>query len=100
MRITGSQIGPVTPAQIEKIKKSSSSSSVEAAQPADTVELSSDVENIAAAKQVIANTPDVRQEKVASLQREVQNGTYKVPAQKIAEKMLAEGRFAKTIQKK
>lgn len=99
MRITGSQVGPVTPAQQTQIKKIASSTSVEKARATDEVVFSSQVANIDAARNVIANSPDIRQEKVEALRRAIQDGTYQVDADKIAERILAEGRLIRIGRK-
>jgi flagellar biosynthesis anti-sigma factor FlgM len=44
--------------------------------------------------------PDVREEKVAELRNQIQNGTYQVDAQKTAEKLLKEQLGNAAIQDK
>ncbi|HOF86722.1 MAG TPA: flagellar biosynthesis anti-sigma factor FlgM [Armatimonadota bacterium] len=99
MRITGSQVGSVTPLQAEKVKKTTPAAAPGATQPTDTVHLSSDVEVIAAARDAIAQTPDIREEKVAALRKAIGDGTYQAPAEQVAEKILTEGRQARLSQK-
>ena len=99
MRITGSQVGPVSPAHLAKIKKAEKNASAETAPITDQVVLSKDMKSITAARIVIAKTPDIRQEKVEKLRREIQEGTYKVDSVKIAERILAEGRLSKLGRK-
>lgn len=99
MRITGSQVGPVNPAQLEKLKKAAPAVSPEAARPADQVVLSRDVSAIEAAKAKIAETADVREDKVEALRREIQQNTYHVSAVDIADKILAESRLARITRK-
>ena len=99
MKITGSQIGPIAPLSLGKIKKTAPTTSSEAARPTDQIVLSSDVENIEAARNVIRETPEIRQDKVEALQSKVQSGNYHVPAEEIADRILAENRLAKLGQK-
>lgn len=40
------------------------------------------------AKQAVANTPDVREEKIAALKEQIQNDTYEVDADDFADKIL------------
>lgn len=98
MKIIGSQVGPVTPVQQERIKKIAPSAQVDASQPADQVILSETAEALGAARQALAKVPDVRQEKIDELRRQVQAGTYRPPAEQIADKILAEARLAKQAQ--
>ena len=99
MRITGSQVGGITPAQLAKIKKAAPGSSTEPTQGTDEVVLSKDISAISTARNVIAATPDVRQEKIAALQQQIRQGTYHVPAEDIADKMAAEARLSKILGK-
>ncbi len=57
---------------------------------ADHLELSPKARAIRRAAQVLAHTPDLRDAKVRALQQAVQNGTYNVSPEQIAEKMLKE----------
>ena len=41
--------------------------------------------------QIVRETPDVRQDKVAELRKQIEQGCYKVNAGKVAERMLEEG---------
>jgi negative regulator of flagellin synthesis FlgM len=59
-------------------------------QPAktDTVVLSDAAKRIQEAKKQLDAIPDVRQDKVAQLREQIENGTYEIDAEKIAGKML------------
>ena len=61
----------------------------ETTQNADSIQLSNKARLMQKASQVIANTPDVRQEKVAPLQEAVDQGSYPVNPQKVANSMIA-----------
>ena len=41
--------------------------------------------------QIVRETPDVRQDKVAELRKQIEQGCYKVDADRVAERMLEEG---------
>lgn len=56
----------------------------------DVIHLSPQARLMHKAAQVLAETPDVRAEKVMALKDSVEQGTYVVDAQKVAEKMIAE----------
>jgi negative regulator of flagellin synthesis FlgM len=99
MKITASQIGAINPAYLKEVKKTSQASATDATRPADSVSLSSDVAAIDAAREAIGALPDVRQEKIEALRREIQAGTYHVPAEKIAEKILKENQLSRIVRK-
>jgi negative regulator of flagellin synthesis FlgM len=54
----------------------------------DRLELSVQSQQISHLEELIRSTPDVREEKVQQLQKELDSGTYNVKAEKIAEKMI------------
>lgn len=62
--------------------------------PADRVELSDQARALYVAKAALAELPLIRQDKIASLKQRIQNGTYRIPGEKIAQRMLAEDLFA------
>lgn len=98
MKITGSQVSQVSQVYLNKVQKTAPA---EAAAPrkTDKVELSADAELISAAQQVIAGTPEIREDKVEALRKQIADGSYSVPAQEVADKMLTEMRLAKLTQK-
>ncbi|MGD8883878.1 MAG: flagellar biosynthesis anti-sigma factor FlgM [Desulfobacterales bacterium] len=55
---------------------------------ADTVVLSDMAKTVQEAQTQLESIPDVREEKVAELREQVENGTYEIDAEKIADKML------------
>lgn len=55
---------------------------------ADQVQISSMGKDFQIAKTAVANSPDVREELVASLKERIQNGTYKVDGGDFADKLL------------
>lgn len=58
---------------------------------ADTVDISDTAKRVNAAREELDRIPDVREEKVAQLKKQIENGSYKVDPEKIAEKMLKDG---------
>ena len=55
---------------------------------ADTVALSNAAKNIQEAQKQLEAIPDVREDKVAQLKEQIENGTYEIDEEKIADKML------------
>ncbi|MHB9024211.1 MAG: flagellar biosynthesis anti-sigma factor FlgM [Armatimonadota bacterium] len=94
MKITGAQAGGISPLRLDKITKATPNSSADAVS-ADQVVLSEDVSAIEAARQAIAQTPDIRQEKVQAIRREVKEGRYQVPAETLADRILAEAQHTR-----
>ena len=54
----------------------------------DKVEISSFGRDMQIAKQAVANSPDVRTDKVEQLKSQIKNGTYNVDADSFAEMLL------------
>jgi negative regulator of flagellin synthesis FlgM len=59
-------------------------------QPAktDTVVLSDTAKNVQEAQKQLETIPDVREDKVAQLKEQIENGTYEMDEEKIADKMM------------
>ncbi len=77
----------------DKINAEQSSTDARPKGPApknDSVHFSQDAKLLADAQSVASSSADVRADKVAQLREQVQNGTYQVDAQKIAENILRE----------
>jgi negative regulator of flagellin synthesis FlgM len=55
---------------------------------ADTVELSDAAKQLQEAQKQMEAIPDVREDKVAQLKEQIENGTYEINEEKIADKML------------
>ncbi len=53
-------------------------------------DISSKAKQMARAKQVAADAPDVREEKIAALRTQIQNKQYKVDANKVADRLVDE----------
>lgn len=56
--------------------------------PEDKVSLSSSARDMKIASEAVAAAPEVRQEKVYEIKSAVDNGTYQINAEKIADKMM------------
>ncbi len=56
----------------------------------DRVQISDQAREMQAARQAVAQMPDVDEEKVARIKARIQSGTYKVDSHKVADNMLAE----------
>ena len=54
----------------------------------DCLEISQAGKDIAVAKKAIADTPDVRADRVEAIKQQMADGTYSVSAEAVAEKML------------
>ena len=57
---------------------------------ADTVELSDLGKKVQEAHRQLESIPDIREDKVAQLKEQIENGTYEVDADKLADKMIKE----------
>ncbi len=57
---------------------------------ADTVEISERARELARAQRAVEAAPDVRADKVAKLKKQIEDGTFNVPAEALADKILDE----------
>jgi negative regulator of flagellin synthesis FlgM len=62
-----------------------------AAARTDTVVISDAAKRIQEARMQLDEIPDVREDKVDQLRNQIENGTYKIDADRIAGKMITEG---------
>jgi negative regulator of flagellin synthesis FlgM len=56
----------------------------------DKVILSQEAKKIQEAKKLMDSIPDIREEKVAKIKAQIENGTYQVEEKKLASKMIKE----------
>lgn len=63
---------------------------VSASNAGSTVEISDRARMMKKANEIVAETPDIRWDKVEALKKKIQSGEYKVDAGDIADKLLAE----------
>lgn len=62
-----------------------------AAAKTDTVVISDAAKRIQEIRNQLDEVPDVREQKVAQLRSQIENGTYEINSDKIAEKIIKEG---------
>lgn len=55
---------------------------------ADALHISVSPQDVAAVKDVLKTAPDVREDRVREVSRKLREGTYHVPAEEVAEKLL------------
>lgn len=82
--------------QIQQNRNKPAETAKQAADPAvktDTVEISATGKRIVEAKKQLEAIPDVQQDKVDRLKSQIENGTYEINAEKIADRMLRESLF-------
>lgn len=95
MKILGSQFQQVTKTyQNNKIQRTGNSEPVKG----DKVNLSREAKEISHINEILAQTPDVRMDKVNQLKAAIQQGTYELKGDKVAEKMLQSHLFDKIVQ--
>jgi negative regulator of flagellin synthesis FlgM len=73
---------------VEKKETASKSGNKTQAATGDRVEISLKSDEIEQLKQTMQGISDVRMDRVASLKKAIDDGTYSVPGNKVAEKML------------
>ena len=56
--------------------------------PSDTVEISDQARELARARQAVDAAPEVRSDKVASIKKRIEDGTYSVSPELLARKLL------------
>lgn len=75
--------------QIYKTKKVNQTQKASSTSQMDQLQISSFGKDIQTAKAAVADAPDVRAERIASIKAQMQNGTYKVDNAAFAEKLLS-----------
>lgn len=84
-KIAASGLEKVTPAQVDAASPAEATS---AAVGVSRVELSPQAAEVQAAQQALAETPEVRAERVATLKAQMAAGTYQADPEKIAARMI------------
>lgn len=87
-RIGRGNVGRVSGEGVEAARSVHDTAASRAARGTDQLSLSSRAEEIKAARAALAETPEVRAERVAELKAQVQAGTYRVDPDKVAERIL------------
>jgi negative regulator of flagellin synthesis FlgM len=86
MKVEGTGFEPVKAVKPSKVTHGRKADT--ASKPRASVSLSAFAEDVKAAQKAMSNIPDVRMEKIARISKQIQDGTYKVDAQKLADAML------------
>ena len=81
-------VGRVTGEGIEAARPPGEADASRATGGADQLALSSRAEEIRAARAALAETPEVRAERVAELKAQIEAGTYQIDADRVAERIL------------
>ena len=76
--------------QSNKVK--SAGKSTTAGSVTDTFQISSSAKNYQVAKSAVAQSPDIREDKVAQIKAAMANGTYSVTARDLADKLLGQSK--------
>ncbi len=95
MKITGKDPSVNLEAYVKNIKDkkkidASSGQAPKEIPKSDKVVLSPRAKEIQEAKKLLDSVPDIQEEKVARIKEQIENGTYKIDAKKIAQKMIKE----------
>lgn len=75
--------------QLYQTQKTSKTQSTQKASFRDQLEISSAGKDIQTAKNAVMGAPDIREDVVAPIKEQIQNGTYEVDADSFAEKLFA-----------
>jgi negative regulator of flagellin synthesis FlgM len=76
--------------QYQKTDNVAGSNIINNPSPEEKVNLSTTAKEVQKIRRAIDELPDVREEKILDLKNRIEQGTYKVDAEKIAEKMVGE----------
>ena len=95
MKITGKNSSVNLDAYVKNIKDkegidASAKQDAQRVSKEDQVSLSPEVRKIQEAKELLRSVPDIREEKVAQIKAQIENGTYRVEDTKLAAKMINE----------
>ncbi len=74
--------------QLYKANKPNKTNNAKASNFSDKLQISTLGKDIQTAKQALAGTSDIREDRIAALRTEIQNGTYEVSAESFADKLL------------
>ncbi len=74
--------------QLYKANKPNKADNTKASNFSDKLQISMLGKDIQTAKQALAATSDIREDRIAALRTEIQNGTYEVSGESFADKLL------------
>ncbi len=83
-----SQVRTETKVEVKKARETQGSQAPAGETASDKVEISTGTQDMQKMREILAKTPSVRTEMVATLKRQIENGEYQVPSQEIADKLL------------
>jgi flagellar biosynthesis anti-sigma factor FlgM len=92
MKIDQGELNPISAQRPESLQEKPEAQAVDTGQRAqakDRADLSRDALTLAKARVRLNETSDVRQERIAALQAQVQAGTYRVPVEELAKALLS-----------
>ena len=94
MEITGKNPIQITP-YVSQVQQNAQAAETEGERgranvAEDSVELSQSARDLQKAQKALPDLPDIREDKVAVLKQQIENGTYDIRADKIAANMLKE----------
>ncbi|MEN8258734.1 MAG: flagellar biosynthesis anti-sigma factor FlgM [Thermodesulfobacteriota bacterium] len=84
-----SQVRTDTKVEVKKAQQAEQAQAPAGETTGDKVEISNGTKDMQKMREILANTPSVRTEMVATLKRQIENGEYNVPSHEIADKMLS-----------
>lgn len=90
-KITGYQNSPVklgTDKAVSRTREGSASSAGVSGKPADPVQITDQARTLAALEQAVNASPVVNEAKVASIQQAIEDGSYQVVPERIADKLM------------
>jgi len=90
-KITGYQNTPVqvgTDKSVSRAKDGAASSAEVASKPANPVQITDQARQLAALEQTVNSVPVVNEAKVARIRQAIEDGSYQVSAERIADKLL------------
>ncbi len=84
-----SQVRTETKVEVKKAREAAQTQAPAGEAASDKVEISTGTQDMQKMREILANTPSVRSEMVATLKRQIENGEYQVPSQEVADKMMS-----------
>ena len=83
--------------EVNKSKKAQNQENSSTARQQDSSQISEQAKVLAQSVQKLKNIPDVREEKVEQVKRDIDAGTYQVSGRDIADKMIEESRLNRRV---
>jgi negative regulator of flagellin synthesis FlgM len=78
----------ITGPSVRRTDRSGETPKPEVQGPSDTVEISDQARELARARQAVDAAPEVRSDKVASIKKRIEDGTYSVSPELLARKLM------------